>query len=187
MLTQLEPAALRDVELFQGMSDAEIAEILPHVEEVSVAAGSTIYEAGQHERALYILLEGSVQVDLEVPRVGERLLVDLHPKAVFGEMSFFHAGPHSATVKCVQDARLLRLDRSEFDALLRTGSAAAAKLALQGAEILAARLATTDQWISQLLTDQQDARMRVKWREFRERMTGTLRQPRGIIGVGATL
>jgi CRP-like cAMP-binding protein len=184
MLAQIEPHSLRDLDLFADMSDADIDEILNACQQVEFAAGDSIYESGQEQRSIYILLEGAVQVDLEIPKVGERLIVDLAPKGVFGEMSFFHPSPHSATVKCAADAQLLRLDRSNYNLLLGSGSRAAARLAVNAAGLLAARLVATDQWVAQVLEEQQSARIRDKWREFRTGMSRTFQFPRGTIGLG---
>ena len=183
MLTQLEPHSLRNLDLFADMSDADIQEILNACAQVEFVSGETIYDSGEEEHALYILTEGGLQVDLEVPQVGERLIVDLGPQSVFGEMSFFHPSPHSATVKCVQDAHLLRLSRADYDKLLGSGSRAAARMAVNAARLMAARLAATDQWVAAILHEQQSARIRQKWREFREGMTRTFQHPRGAIGL----
>lgn len=183
MIAHLEPQTVRDLDLFAGMSDADISEILNASEMDFHAAETTIYEAGQQQQSLCILLEGALQIDLEVPKVGERVIVDLTPQSVFGEMSFFHPGPHSATVKCVQDAHLMRLDRAKYDLLLHSGSRAAARLAVNAAALLAARLAATDQWVAEILEEQQSARIRDKWRQFREGMTRTFQYPRGAIGL----
>ncbi len=184
MIAQLDPRTLQNLDLFAGMSEADISKILNACQQFNYPAGATIYESGQEQRSLCVLLEGALQVDLEVPKVGERVIVDLAPPSVFGEMSFFHPAPHSATVKCVQDAQVLCLDRANFDLLLASGSRAAARLAVNAAALLAARLATTDEWVAQVLEEQQTARIRDKWREFRAGMNRAFQYPRGMIGVG---
>jgi len=183
MLSPLEPQSLRELDLFADMSDADIQEILNACEQVEFVSGDTIYDSGEEEQALYILIGGALQVELEVPKLGERLIAELACKGVFGEMSFFHPSPHSATVKCIQDAQLLRLDRANYDLLLGSGSRAATRLAVNAAGLMAARLAATDQWVASTLEEQQTARIRDKWREFREGMTPTFQFPRGVIGV----
>ena len=183
MIAQIDPRTLHDLDLFACMSDADISEILNACQQVEYPGGTTIYEAGQQQQSLCILIEGALQVDLEVPKVGERVIVDLAPQSVFGEMSFFHPAPHSATIKCVQDAQVLRLDRADYDKLLGSGSRAAARLAVNAAALLAARLAATDQWVAQVLEEQQTMRIREKWREFRAGMSRAFQYPRGMIGL----
>ena len=183
MIATIDPRTLRDIDLLANMSDADISEILNACQQIDYPAGATVYEAGQEQRSLCILIEGHLQVDLEVPKVGERLIVDLTPPNVFGEMSFFHPAPHSAAVMCVQDAHVLRLDRADYDKLLGSGSRAAARLAVNAAALLAARLAATDQWVAKVLEEQQSARIRDKWREFRAGMSRAFEYPRGMIGL----
>lgn len=186
MIAQVDPRTLHELDLFADMSDADISGIVNACEQVDYQAGATIYESGQQQQSLCILMEGKLQVDLEVPKVGERVIVDLAPNSVFGEMSFFHPGPHSASVKCVENAQVLRLDRANYDKLLGSGSRAAARLAVNAAALLAARLAATDHWVAQVLEEQQTARIRDKWREFREGMSRTFQYPRGMMGLRGT-
>src|SRR5205085_3421488 len=108
------------------------------------------------ERALIIVLDGSVQVRLTVPHLGEALVAQFPARSVFGELSFFHAAPHSATVLCVEPARLLRLQRRKFEGLKAVNNLVALTLAANAAEILAERLQQMDLWLAQRLAESED-------------------------------
>jgi CRP-like cAMP-binding protein len=170
MTTTLEPSALHNVELFDNLTSEQAREILSACTEVLCTAGRTIFEAGQEDRALYILLAGTVEVDVASPRAGQRQLAQLEAGSVFGESSFFHASPHSATVKALTDARLLRLDREQFNALLQKDNIAALRVAANSAKILAAKLQQADRVIVGLLEAYAGEKIHEAYGRFRESM-----------------
>jgi CRP-like cAMP-binding protein len=179
MSITIENVTLSRVDLFNGLSGDDLRAILPACEEVRAVAGQAVITAGQAEQALYILLDGSAEVDLEPARAGERFVADLTTGNVFGESSFFHASPHSATVKARTDSRLIKLRRDSFEKLLHGGNIAALRIAANAATILASRLQAADQFIVELLEQIQDERVREALARFRSALShpfsGTVR------------
>jgi len=175
----IENAVLNQIELFDGLSGDDLQQILPACEEINAAAGQAVTTAGQQEQALYVVLKGTAEVDLEPARAGERAVAELTPGCAFGEASFFHASPHSATVKARTDVRLLKLNRQPFDKLLASGNVAALRVAANAAAILAARLQAADQLIVDLLDQIRDEKVREALVRFRNTMShsfsGTVR------------
>jgi CRP-like cAMP-binding protein len=80
--------------------------------ETDVAAGQVLIEPGQHGAGLYVILEGTVLVEAaEGPR-------ELGPGAVIGERALLSAdGTRTARVRTTSDARVLAVDRVEFERL----------------------------------------------------------------------
>lgn len=187
MITSIPVETLQSIELFKGFSNAEIEELLAISEELHFANEETIIEAGLEQRALYVLLAGSVEIDLEVPKLGERVLAELVPGNIFGEMSLFHAAPHAATVRCTADAQVIRLMGNQYDTLVSQGHTAALRLGANVAGILAARLQHTDQWITDVLTHQREHDLREQWRKLREGMMTSFGPPKPFISLGGTL
>jgi CRP-like cAMP-binding protein len=80
--------------------------------EADVAAGQVLVERGQHGAGLYVILEGTVLV--EAPE-GTR---ELGPGAVIGERALLSAdGTRTARVRTTTHARVLAVDRVEFERL----------------------------------------------------------------------
>jgi hypothetical protein len=75
---------------------------------------------------------------------------------------------------------LVRLARTSYDQLLEAGSRAAWRLGLNSAEILASRLHATDQWLAQLLNENQTA-VAASWRRFREHLGTSFEPVRGFV------
>ena len=134
------------------MTDRAFSDLMPDLEgrdfEVleQVAASSTHAEgtdvvlAGDEGACLHTVRSGTFEVLLPV---GEDFvqLRELQPGDTFGEDAFADAGTRVVTVRATRDAELLRLDRSAYDAALRTQHpGTAARLQLAVARQLAERL-----------------------------------------------
>lgn len=158
----------------------ELAELMTHCESQLFAAGDTIVSEGAEERALYFLLEGSARVVLHVTRVGEEVLADLPAGSVFGEVSFFHAATHSATIQCVEPALVLKLTRAKYDELKSQGKTAALRLGASIAELLAERVQRTNVWMAQHLTEQGDQLVLQMWSAYRDRVHTSNYSPGGF-------
>jgi CRP-like cAMP-binding protein len=174
--------ALAGLDLLRNFSARELADVLAACSDVEFAEGQTIFREGDLDRALFVLVEGTVNIGLEEP---ESLLVELSPVSVFGESSFFHPAPHTVTAWCETPVRVVKLGRSEFDLLAKDNAATAWHLGANAADILGGRLQATDRFIAELLQSQQDARVHSRWREFRERLGHSFSAIRGGLGPGA--
>jgi CRP-like cAMP-binding protein len=186
MPARVDPQLLQKVELFDNLTTDQTNEILDACTELLCTAGRTVFEMGQEDRALYILLEGTVEVDVASPRAGERQIAQLEPGSVFGESSFFHASPHSATVKALTDARLLRLDRERFNELCQNGNLSALRVTANAAKILAARLQEADRCIAGLLEAYAGEKIHEAWSRFRETMGHSFGTPGSAMRPGGT-
>jgi len=134
-------ASLDHDELEQLAAAATVLEYLP---------GELLLDEGGESRDLWILLAGRCKV-VKQGESGPVELTTLEAFDHFGEMSFFHAAPHSASVRAVTEVKVLRLDRDRFDGMLADRSLAAFKLAYNAVDRLAQRLRRMDQWVAELL------------------------------------
>jgi CRP-like cAMP-binding protein len=113
-----------------------------------VVPGEVVIREGDPSDGLYVVLEGGVDV---VSRQGAREVVvgQLAEGDVFGEMSLVRKTPASATVVVRRGGMLLRLQRAEFDALVRAHPqllALVSELTEERAESLDAIRAGRAQW-----------------------------------------
>jgi CRP-like cAMP-binding protein len=166
--------------LFADLTNTECEELMKSFEELAFAAGEVVIRTGDFEPALYVVLTGAVDIVLDVPSGEDALVASVEPQGVFGETSFFHPAPHSATVRCREPTTLLRLPRQEFERLLAENSLSAYRIGAKAAQILAARLQATDRWVAQLLAGEQEAVV-ASWRRFREGLGGSFDIPHGFV------
>jgi CRP-like cAMP-binding protein len=109
-------------------------------------------------------------------QAGEQLaLAVLEPYSIFGEMSFFHKAPHSASVRAQTSVELLCIARGDYDDLIREGAWGAYKLAFNAVASLAERLRRMDEWVAELAGEPARAISSTEgrsseWADFRDRM-----------------
>lgn len=96
--------------LCEGLSEAEIAQVFELFEVREIAAGSALYREGDPADALYVVLEGRLEVQRRGTRLGE-----VDPGQSVGEMSLFLKSPtRSATVTAESAVTVLRVGRERF-------------------------------------------------------------------------
>lgn len=114
MLSTMEKELfLRTVDLFAETPDEILSEVAHLLEEVSCPAGATLIQQGDSGDAMYILIDGRVNV-----HSGGRTLAVLEAGSVFGEMAALDPEPRSASITAIEDLRLLRLARAPFHELI---------------------------------------------------------------------
>jgi len=107
--------ALRPVPIFRGLTKEELFEVARMTTEVTYPADETVVREGDPGDALYIIVEGTVEI-----HTGGRVVARMTAGDFFGEISLFDGEPRSATVVAVDDVVLLRLKSSDFETLLKS-------------------------------------------------------------------
>ncbi len=110
------------------------------------AAGTVLFEEGQPGDFMYVLQAGEVEIRRMVGET-ERVLAVLMPGEFFGEMAILNARPRSATAVVRVPSRLLVIEGSTFEAMLR----ARPEIAMRIIKALAMRLENANQHVELLL------------------------------------
>jgi CRP-like cAMP-binding protein len=126
---------------------ADWVAIFSHAEVRRIGAGLALVQAGEQDRALYLLTEGTVGVRL--PR-DEGAFKTIDAPSVLGELAFFDGRPRSATLDAVTDVEVVRLDVAGFESLLAHEPELAHSMLRDLARILALRLRIASQVIAEL-------------------------------------
>ena len=114
MLGALEKlVVLSDCPLFTGLSGEELFPVGEIAEPRSYAPGEVVVRQGDPGDALFVVARGKLRVVK-----GDKTLREMDCGAVFGEMALLDGAPRAATVEAMTDAEVLRVPRSEFEALL---------------------------------------------------------------------
>src|SRR5215467_4653727 len=109
-------------------------------------AGTVLFEEGQPGHVMYIVVAGEIEIRRRIGNT-ERMLAVLAPGEFFGEMAILSGRPRSAIAVVRSAARLLVIDGTTFEAMLR----ARPEIALRLIKALAARLERTNQHVELLL------------------------------------
>jgi HEAT repeat protein len=105
---------LKQVPLFRDIPGEEIAGLLPIVEQIEFAAGETLIRQGDHGDSLYIIVEGTLAIDVNGRGQGTK-----GPRDVIGELAILSGEPRAATCSAVSAGVALRIRREPFWELMR--------------------------------------------------------------------
>ena len=105
---------LSELSLFAGLSTRELAELAEVVVWETASPGDVLCKEGEVGEAMYFVLAGRVRVE----RQGGEVVATLGPGEPFGEMALFDEDLRSASVIAETSARLGRIDRAAFEALV---------------------------------------------------------------------
>ena len=123
------------------------AKIFSFAEVLEVSAGLALVQAGEDERALYLLTEGTLGV--RMPRE-ETAFKSIDAPSVLGELAFFDGSPRSATLDALTDVQVVKIDMDCFSQLSEAEPALAHAMLMDLARILALRLRMASDVISSL-------------------------------------
>lgn len=109
---------LRMIELFHGLTDAQVAALGAISTRHVFDTESIILEQGAPGDSLYIIGEGQVEVSTRDAGGGTRTRLYLGPGQIVGEFALLDGGERSATIRADQDGTVLyRIEREPFLAL----------------------------------------------------------------------
>jgi CRP-like cAMP-binding protein len=119
----MDIAVLKRIPLFEGIDDAGLDVIARLATDFEAPAGRVLAEVGQPGTGLFVIEEGTVEVDL--PDGGT---VDLGPGDFFGEVALLTDAPRNARVRAKTAVRCLAIERHVFDLLLDAQPTIAVKM-----------------------------------------------------------
>jgi signal transduction histidine kinase len=105
------------VPVFTGLPDDQITWFLSQAAELALKAGETYFREGDPADAMYVILEGQVQVRGEIG--GEPIVILLKPGDVTGVLPFSRMKQFTVGTRAVTDARVLRFPSSLFPELVQ--------------------------------------------------------------------
>ena len=110
---------LSTISLFSSLPSEEIHHLEATLTNVSFPAGHVLLHEGASDNKFFILLEGQVEVVKAIDTEEERLLDVCEAGSLLGEMSLFSQdGCHTASVRSLTPLSLMKVERTELDALL---------------------------------------------------------------------
>jgi CRP-like cAMP-binding protein len=105
--------ALENVELLRGLTPDQLSQIAYIASQIHVAPGKVLLETDKPLHAMYVLLDGSV----ELSRNGE-VLDTARQNDVLGSWALFDDTPPPLTARAAEDTVLLEIRRDDFFDLL---------------------------------------------------------------------
>ena len=150
------PAELRNIGLFGALSDDVLEYLATLLTVETPPAGSTLFREGEDANAMFVVINGEVEVLKKSKRNVEARVAVLGPGDWFGEMSIVDIQPRSATVRALAPSRLLRVSSADLDALYRHDLRSYAIIILNLARELSRRLRVADGILADLISNVMD-------------------------------
>lgn len=128
---------LRDIFLFNDLTDDEISRVHNLASERSYDRGEYVFMEGQERELVYFIRRGLVKI-LKVDEEGREHIVNVLGRGkMFPHVGFFQAGPYPGTAQVMEPSTLLSIRCNQFDALLTEYPDIARKVMhVMGAQIL---------------------------------------------------
>src|SRR6202167_6268633 len=112
----VEKSELLKVPAFADLPDDQIAWFISQAQELNLKAGDTAFRADDPADAMFVFLEGQLQVRGELG--GETVVIPVQPGAVTGVLPFSRMKQFTVGAKAILDSRLLRYPASQFPGLV---------------------------------------------------------------------
>lgn len=152
----ISPAELRNIGLFGALSDDVLEHLATLLTVETPPAGATLFREGENANAMFVVINGEVEVLKKSKRAVEARVAVLGPGDWFGEMSIVDIQPRSATVRALAPSRLLRVTAADLDALYRHDLRSYAIIILNLARELSRRLRVADGILADLISNVMD-------------------------------
>ena len=127
---------IRRIPIFSGLPSAAQKLIEDNSYVAEYRKDHILYREGSPADSFYCVITGRAKVFVKTPSGEERTLVHLHRGDYVGIISLLTNEPHSASVRIINDSLVLRIDKKNFDNLLKE----VPQLALKLTEALSRRL-----------------------------------------------
>jgi len=111
----IKVADLKAVPFFRELSEEELKKLARVMEERTYKNGEIIFNEGEIGKALYVLVEGEVEVVKTMKGWYKETLAIFKKGRLFGELSFLSGQNHSALARATQDVKVVVLTKDQYE------------------------------------------------------------------------
>lgn len=109
-----DPIFLNNINMFEQLNEDDRLALAEVVDELDVAAGHTLFQAGDPGDSLFIVKSGQIELFIK-DTVGQKIVLTTAESGdMFGELAMLDSGPRTATALALKDSEVLILDRSDL-------------------------------------------------------------------------
>lgn len=116
---------LKNIPFFANLSPEKLKEIANVAKKKKYAKGSIIFKEDDFGDTFYIIKKGMVQILKHVRENVNSVIATLEEGDFFGEMALIEESNRSATVEVIKDCELIVIERSNFQALIKSDNSIA--------------------------------------------------------------
>jgi len=134
---------LERTEWAAGLTWRQLVGIAKHMTAFKATKGSTVFEEGDREVSMGLVISGALGIFRKDMDGGRKLLVRLTRGQVFGDMALIDEGPRSASAVAENETVFLLVTRNDFFELINRTPRLGVELTLRIARLLSSRLRDT--------------------------------------------
>lgn len=146
-------AAVSGAPLSRGLRQEEIDQILAICELIKLDAGSVVFRESEKSDALYLVLEGQINISKRVNEESDRVVATLTRQSMFGQSSLFTNGIRPETATANTDVQLVKIPSQRFRELLKAEEPAAFKVVSNVALSVTRRLSDLNEKLVKLIEE----------------------------------
>ncbi|MBP1991483.1 SLC13 family permease [Paenibacillus eucommiae] len=109
---------LKNIEMFEGLSNIELAKLLGRLDKLYLASQTVLFAQGDVGDRMYIIKSGSIELFSNAAEATRQSLAVLDEGDAFGEMALLSGDARSAAAVAAMDTVLYVIDRDTFDNLI---------------------------------------------------------------------
>jgi CRP/FNR family cyclic AMP-dependent transcriptional regulator len=118
-MRDLKLTYLTNIDIFQDLSESELADMDRQITMSSSSAGKIFYMPEDTGEVLFLLKKGRVQLYRISPNGKKLVVATLGPGAMFGEMSLVGQGMHNTFAESIDECLICVMSRADVDRLMR--------------------------------------------------------------------
>ena len=118
-MRDLKLTYLTNIDIFQDLSESELADMDRQITMSSSSAGKIFYMPEDTGEVLFLLKKGRVQLYRISPNGKKLVVATLGPGAMFGEMSLVGQGMHNTFAESIDECLICVMSRADVERLMR--------------------------------------------------------------------
>lgn len=109
-----DPIFLSNITMFELLNESDRIALAAVVDELTVPAGHTLFQAGDPGDSLFIVRSGDIELFIKDTAGQKIVLTTAGPGDMFGELAMLDTGPRTATALALAESEVLVLDRDDL-------------------------------------------------------------------------
>jgi CRP/FNR family cyclic AMP-dependent transcriptional regulator len=109
-----DPSFLANIKMFELLNEDDRVALAKVVDELSIPAGHTLFQAGDPGDSLFIVREGEIELFIK-DTAGQKIVLHTAESGdMFGELAMLDSGSRTATALALTECEVLVLDREDL-------------------------------------------------------------------------
>jgi CRP-like cAMP-binding protein len=131
---------LRDVPVFEGLTNGELVQIERVLYERRYAKGDMVFNEDEPGAGMYIVKKGSVSISMKIDGKGRMDLARIQERSFFGELALLDEIPRSASAVSLSETVLFGFSKPDLENLLDRNSRLGIKILTNLSRLVCKRL-----------------------------------------------